>query len=120
MSPERGLAISVLLFAAACFDNSGDFESNCTLSCSLADGGTLENRQRVACCGQHDSPSHSGEEGSACTVDWVNGHAQQLCQTRSLLYGGPDGGLATLVCPASQFQCKCSAPSRYPSDLGCD
>src|SRR5438067_13320979 len=114
----RHLAL-VLSVAAACSNNSGDFESNCVLSCALADGGTLQNQQRVACCGEHDNPTHPGEEGSACTVDWVNGHTQQLCQARSLGYTGPDGGWTTAVCPASQFQCTCSRPATYPSCRGC-
>jgi hypothetical protein len=111
---------ALLLFAAAACSQSGDYESNCTLTCSLADGGTLQRQQRVACCGEHDDPSHPGEEGSACTVDWVNGHTQQLCQERSFASPGPDGGFTPTVCPASQFQCSCTPPATYPSYDGCD
>jgi hypothetical protein len=116
----RSVAMALLLSGAAACSNSGDFKSDCTLSCALADGGTLQSLQGVACCGEHDNPTHPGEQGSACTTDWVIGHAQQLCQARSFGAIGPDGGLTTIVCPASQFQCSCSAPSTYPSSEGCD
>ena len=120
MSGLRNVAAVLLLSALVACSNSGDFESTCALSCSLADGGSLQMKQRVACCGEHDSPTHAGEEGSACTVDWVNGHGQQLCQARTLGYTGPGGVWTTVVCPASQFHCSCSAPAPYPSSYGCD
>ncbi len=119
MNPTR-MALCLLLLASTACDNSGDFESECTLTCSLADGGVVQNQQRVACCGVHDNPSHPNEEGSACTVDWVLSHTQQLCDARTLWTTGPDGGSGPYACPASAFHCNCAAPHTYPSYRGCD
>jgi hypothetical protein len=120
MRDLREVAVGLLLCVAAACSKAGDFESNCALACALPDGGTLQRQVRVACCGEHDNPSHANEEGSACSVDWVNSHAQQLCQARAIDQTSPNGGLATIVCPADQFQCSCTAPAAYPSYEGCD
>ncbi|HET9754655.1 MAG TPA: hypothetical protein VFP52_16910 [Myxococcales bacterium] len=120
MIRSRWLALGVFLLTGAACDNSGDFESNCTLRCALPDGGVLQAPTRIACCGVHDHPSHPGEEGSACTVDWVSTRTQQLCSARKIFYTNADGSLNFLICPPQAFQCSCDAPHRYPSYDGCD
>jgi hypothetical protein len=122
MIVQRPLVLCLLFAVAACHhDNSGDFESECALTCSLPDGGVLQAGQTVACCGVHEFPTHPGEEGTACTVDWVLGHTRQLCQTPPTnWYVGGDAGYVSYVCPASAYQCNCAAPHTYPSWEGCD
>jgi hypothetical protein len=119
MIRSRWLALLFLLSGAAC-NKSGDFESNCTLSCSLPDGRVVQGARRVACCGEHDNPTHSGEEGSACTEDWVSTRTQQLCDARMMGYFDPDAGFVSLTCPADAFHCSCDAPHTYASFEGCD
>jgi hypothetical protein len=115
-----GAAIVLLLFAAAACSQSGNYESNCTLTCSLADGGTLQDQQRVACCHGQDNPAQpGGQHLPACTADWVNDQTQQLCEARSFFFTSLDGGTTTTVCPASQFRCICTPPTLYPDFEGC-
>jgi hypothetical protein len=109
----------LLLLGSAC-DDSGDYESECTLTCTLPDGGVVQNQQTVACCGVHDSPSHPHEEGSACTVNWVLTHSQQLCAMQTVYFSDADAGDVAYLCPASAFQCSCGGPHTYPSWQGCD
>jgi hypothetical protein len=110
------LVIAALLSSAACIDHSGDYESHCRLTCTLPDGGQLAATERIACCGVHDNPSHSGEEGEACVPDWVSTRTQALCAARSFYQA--DGG--SYVCPAEEFTCSCEPPQIYPSYQGCN
>jgi hypothetical protein len=118
----RGPMLLCLLVGAC--SSSGDYESECALSCSLPDGGVLRSQTTIACCGVHENPTHSGEEGSACTPDWVSTRTQQFCSAPppSPWYwnAGPSAGTVTYDCPANAFQCSCVAPHTYPSFEGCD
>jgi hypothetical protein len=117
----RSLLASLLLVACAACTNSGDFESYCSVRCRLPDGGALHmDYLRIACCGVHDNPTHSGEEGSDCTMDWVSSHTRQFCQTPVTSWYAPDGGSVAYDCPASAYSCSCTAPETYPSLDGCD
>ena len=115
------LALGLLLAMPACWDDSGDYESTCTVSCDLPDGGAVQTTQTIACCGVHANPSHPNEEGSACTPTWVSTRTQQLCNTFSVTTWDADAGqFRTQPCAASQFHCTCEMPHTYPSYQGCD
>jgi len=121
MPVARALALAlVLVLVGACTGNSGDFESNCTKSCSLPDGGIAQETIRIACCGVHDNPTHSGEEGTDCTPDWVQARIPAFCAGKQIQYFA-NGCPAFVDCQGNvSYRCDCEAPHTYPSFEGCD
>src|SRR3954465_4818094 len=99
MIRSRWVALLFLLSGPAC-NKSGDFESNCTLSCSLPEGRVVQGASRAACWAEHDNPKHPGGEEPACPEDWVSTRTQQLCDARMMGYFDPDAGFVSLTCPA--------------------